>query len=281
MLFHLLHSARGARVEPGRLVPGTVCARGMSLERMRCMRLFAAALRPEEGAEPGGGDDVTEATRGTDPVVLDAAGGAYPVAEDAADVDGTKTDMNCDDSDDEEAAGSIFERRWAGPCDSNRSCARCHFRALAEMPRAVVVSAVVGIEVQLRGSSVRQIRKWISLPVDLEYRTSVPEIDCAGNLTRRRLCVPNEVRTAQRFVDRSSASCFSSWSETFVSDDFPVLVLGPCRGSESHRRAPGAPDEKQRGMRANMHGCFSPGSEELVTAHLPPTTSEKAHRLSR
>ena len=113
MLFHLLHSARGARVEPRRLAPGTVCARGMSLERMRCMRLFAAALRPKEGDEPGGGDDMAEATGGTDPVVLDATGGVYPVAEDA-DVDGTKTDMNCDDSDDEEAADSIFEWRWAG-----------------------------------------------------------------------------------------------------------------------------------------------------------------------
>ena len=60
------------------------------------MRLFAAALRPEEGDEPGGGDDVAEATGGTDPVVLDATGGAYPVAEDAADVDGTKTDINCE-----------------------------------------------------------------------------------------------------------------------------------------------------------------------------------------
>ena len=78
------------------------------------MRLFAAALRPEEGDEPGGGDDMAEATGGTDPVVLDATGGAYPVAEDAADVDRTKTDMNCDDSDDEGAADSIFEWRWAG-----------------------------------------------------------------------------------------------------------------------------------------------------------------------
>ena len=78
------------------------------------MRLFAAALRPEEGDEPGGGDDVAEATGGTDPVVLDATGGTHPVAEDAADVDGTKTHMNCDDSDDEEAADSIFDRRWAG-----------------------------------------------------------------------------------------------------------------------------------------------------------------------
>ena len=81
-------------------------------------------------------------------------------------------------------------------------------------------------------------------------------------------------------MDRSSASCFSSWSETFVSDAFPALVLGPCRASESHRRAPGAPNERQRGTRANT-AAFPQAQEELVTAHLPPTTSEEARRLFR